>query len=141
MADNEIKTLQFNQGVALIPAPVILDDSGSKSLSNNVGATDTGLSFDGSTAREVVIDYQIYRKTDTPFETVEVGQLRLSARPIGATKWVLTQPLKVDDGSDAGVTFSISIVGLVVSLKYATTNKAGANHVCSMYYAIKTILS
>jgi hypothetical protein len=143
MASNEIKTLQFNQGVELDNPPVILDDSGVLDLSNNVSnQTLLVATYDIATIREIIIDYQIYRRTDTPYESIETGQIRFSARPEQATqadKWLLKQLNKEDEGIRSGITIGKSVTSGVLTTQYSSTNVAGANHSAKFFYSIKAL--
>ena len=128
----EANALNFNAAFA----SKTLYQNGKISLANNTAAQTT-LAFDLTKFRHVAIDYQIYRATDSAGEIVEIGQIVLAALPaqaLDANKWKLFQPLKVDDGTSPGVTFLISIVSGVVTLQATTTNLAGTNHSCMVYY-------
>jgi hypothetical protein len=145
MAENEIKTLQFQQGVDLDTPPQEFSSSGKASLSNNQSAIIlNNFTFDIATIRRVAIRYSAHRKTDTPFEEVQSGVINLVAKPgqaLDANKWVLRHSNREDDGVSIGLTFSISVSSGVVALNYATTNLAGANHELTFYYDIQVTLA
>jgi len=80
----------------------------------------TGVSFDGTVYRSALINYSIYRKTDTN-EKAQVGQLRLVYKTVAAS-WSISDSY---GGDDAGVTFSIDGTGQV---QYTSTDLTGASY-------------
>lgn len=90
-------------------------------ITNNATDVDiTGLIFDGSLYRAVVLRYAIYRVTDTN-EVSQTGQLRLTYKTNAGT-WSFSDDFS---GDNAGVTFKISALG---QLSYDSTDLTGANY-------------
>jgi hypothetical protein len=100
---------------------------------NQASATNlTGVLFDPLEYRGVVLDYAIYRITDTASSAVvQIGELRL-AYNTQSTTWYLSDNYA---GQNAGVTFSISGSGQV---QYTSSDIAGANYIGTMEYSIKS---
>lgn len=139
----DIRTVHFAQGVDITLPAGVLDDSSSKVIVNNAASASTGLTFDRNTYQEVIIDYAIRRRTDSVAERFERGRLRLTARQdavVDADKWFLAFDHKADEDLSPTVAFSISVTGDIVTLLYTSSNMAGTNHECSMYYKLTTFL-
>ena len=83
-------------------------------------ASVTGLSFDGSLYRSVVLRYSIYRVSSTE-EYAQTGQLRLTYKT-NAASWSISDDLS---GDNSGVTFSVDNTGQIL---YVSTNVAGASY-------------
>ena len=83
-------------------------------------ASVAGAVFDGAEFRSVILNYSIYRKTDSN-EVSQVGQLRLSYKTV-ANSWSMSDDFS---GDDAGVTFSIDATGQVL---YISTDLTGTNY-------------
>jgi hypothetical protein len=100
---------------------------------NQASATNlTGVIFDPLEYRGVILDYAIYRITDTASSAVvQVGELRL-AYNTQSTTWYLSDNYA---GQNAGVTFSISGSG---QIQYTSSDIAGANYIGTMEYSIKS---
>lgn len=143
MASNEIKTLQFNQGVSVTLAPKVLNDRGSLPIPNNIlNFNLTGLSFDLNEFAKVIVEYEIYRKTDAPFKAIFTGKMTLLADYVSNT-WRLIKESEFgtdDSANDSGVTFNLNIVSGVAQLRASSTNQAGANHELNFYYILNTNL-
>lgn len=92
------------------------------SLANNQTspADITGLAFDITQVRSSVINYSIYRVTDSN-ELAESGQIFIVYKNNAAT-WSLARQFFNDD---SGITFSITNTGQV---QYTSTNVAGTNY-------------
>lgn len=142
-SNSEIRTLHFSQGVDITLPAGVLDEQDEIDLANNQAAITTGLTFDLLTYREIIFDYTIRRRTDSTTGLIERGKMRLTANPDGATdadKWILSWDSKNDEGTVPGVTFTVTVASGIATLKYATTNVAGANHHCFWSYALTTFL-
>jgi hypothetical protein len=100
------------------------------SIANNQSsvANITSLIIDGASYRGFIIEYTLYRKTDTN-ETAQVGRLR------GVYKTVANTWLMSDDysGENAGVTFSITSSG---QLQYTSTDISGTNYLGVFDYKV-----
>jgi hypothetical protein len=101
---------------------------------NQVSALDvTGLVFDSASFRGSVIEYDIYRKTDTASSEVRaIGEIRLVWRT-ETSLWELLGPS--ESGDFTGVTFSVTSLGQV---QVTTTNISGANYIGSMRFRART---
>ena len=88
-------------------------------------------------ARCIVIDYYIYRRTDSDFKTLS-GKLFIEGvndATLNADKWSLFEAFRSENLGDSGVTFSLDDIDTEKSILVATLdNMAGANHECTMYY-------
>ena len=86
-------------------------------IANNqiVAQSLTGVAFDSTEHRAVILSYSILRSIDG-IESSQVGQLRLAYR---ASSWSLSDDFS---GDDAGVTFTITSAGQV---QYTSTNLVG----------------
>lgn len=121
--------LLINQ-TASASAQYIQDSETEFTIANNVAvATNvTDLLFDGALNRAFMLDYSIYRQTDTASSAVaQVGQLR-GVYNTQSTTWYLSDDFA---GQNAGVTFSITSGG---QIQYTSTDIAGANYVGTMKY-------
>lgn len=103
---------------------------------NNQG-TDTniiGLSFDVATVRAAVVEYAIFRTTDSAVKK-EQGVLQFLYDDAASTgfKWTITR----DSNSDAGVTIEVTDAGQAV---YQSDSMAGANYSGVMVYRARGIL-
>jgi len=108
------------------------DADTSFTIANNQTVTNiTGLLLDGVSVRSALIDYSIYRKTDTALSAVvQIGQLRVAYNTQTST-WYLSDDYSAQN---AGVTFSILSSG---QIRYASTNIAGTNYSGLLRYSIR----
>lgn len=138
----QIRTLKFMQGVSVSGGSSILNDSDTIQLLNNVSNQSTLLTYDLNVYREVILDYTLRRRTSTTTGLIERGRMRLTANPdgVGANKWILSWDNQNDEGAASGITFSLSVVGDIVTLLYTSTNLAGAAHECDFSYALTSFL-
>ena len=94
-------------------------------------------------ARCVLVDYYIYRRTDSAYKTVS-GKIYLEGNSDGATnpdKWTLHEAERSENFGASGVTFSLNDTDTEKSILEATLdNMSGANHLCKFYYNT-TVLS
>jgi|GEM_PF-2883723 hypothetical protein len=91
----------------------------------------TGLLIDPIATRSFVIDYAIYRQTDTGGSAVaQAGQLR-GVYNTQATTWFMSDDYS---GQNSGVVFSIQPSG---QIRYTSSNIAGANYTGSLKYNIR----
>lgn len=114
-------------------ARLITDAVISISIANNQSspANVTGLLLDGAVTRSFIVDYAIYRKTDTASSAVaEAGQLRGVYNTQSST-WLMSTDYS---GQDSGVSFSILSSGQV---QYTSSNIAGANYTGSLKCSIR----
>lgn len=142
-SNSSIRTLHFAQGVEVVLANGILDESNTIDLANNLVTVISQLPFDLLIYREIVFNYTIRRRTDAPATRFERGQFRLTANPDGATdpdKWIIAWDFKNDEGVASGVVFTLNVTAGVVELQVAVDNMAGANHHCFWSYELTTFL-
>jgi hypothetical protein len=139
MANAEIRSLQFNQGVGIAIPAIDLASQSDFSLSNNVTTQNvTPFTWDLVDSSSIIIDYVIIRRTGSS-QRLSSGRMTLVSNPDGATdadKWILLHPIKQDDPLDVGVTFTITVTAGVVQVKYTTDNMAGTSHACTIYYRL-----
>lgn len=93
-----------------------------QTITNNqtTPANITGAVYDGASFRAVILEYSIYRKTDTN-EVSQVGQLRLAYKTDAGT-WSLSDDFS---GDDAGVEFSVDGTGQIL---YTSSDLTGTNY-------------
>lgn len=98
-------------------------------------ATVTGLDFNPATVRSAVIDYSIYRTTNST-ELAEKGTLELVYKNGGTVteKWSIG---RVFFGDDAGVEFSMTDAG---QMEYTSTNVSGTGYVGEMKFEARCTL-
>jgi hypothetical protein len=100
------------------------------SIANNQSpaANVTNLIFNGASIRSFIVEYSIYRITDSN-ELAQIGRLR------GIYKTVANEWLMSDDysGENAGVNFTITTTG---QIQYTSTNVAGTSYVGTLEYDI-----
>jgi hypothetical protein len=121
--------------IVLSPAPsagaiYITDADTTFTVANNqASAADvTGLLFDPITTRSFVLDYSIYRQTDTASSALaQAGQLR-GVYNTQSGVWLMSDDYS---GQNAGVVFSIQPSG---QIRYTSSNIAGANYVGTLKY-------
>ena len=119
--------------VSSASAIYVVDGSTSFTIANNqaAAASVTSLLIDGVSTRSFIIDYSIYRQTDTALSALaQAGQLRGVFNTQSST-WFMSDDYS---GQNSGVTFSILSSG---QIQYTSSNIAGANYVGSMKYAIR----
>jgi hypothetical protein len=119
--------------VASASAIFLVDADKSFTLANNQSsATDvTGLLFDGIATRSFILDYSIYRQTDTALSAVaQVGQLR-GVYNTQTSAWFMSDDFS---GQNSGITFSILNSG---QIRYTSTDIAGANYNGILKYTIR----
>lgn len=99
---------------------------------NTVSLTNvTGLSFSGIDFRGVIIDYTVYRKTDTALSGVaQIGELKAVFNTQSST-WLMSDTYS---GQNSGVTFSMTALG---QIQYTSTNITGATYAGTMTYSIR----
>jgi predicted acyltransferase (DUF342 family) len=103
---------------------------GTATINNNqvAPANVSGLSFDPSTTRGVVIDYSIYRYHTSPTtEVASTGTIRLIYKDVAAT-WAIDETYV---GDIVGVTFTITPAG---QIQYTSTNLGGTLNTSIMKY-------
>jgi hypothetical protein len=119
--------------VASASAIFITDSEQTFTIANNQSsaANVTSLLIDGVSNRGFILDYTIYRQTDTASSAVaQIGQLRGVYNTQSAT-WLMSDDFS---GQNSGVTFSIQSTGQV---RYTSSNIAGANYVGTLKYSIR----
>lgn len=119
--------------VSSASAIYVVDGDTSFTIANNQSsaANVTGLLIDGVSTRSFILDYSIYRQTDTASSALaQVGQLR-GVYNTQSASWLMSDDFS---GQNAGVTFTILNSG---QIQYTSTNIAGANYVGSLKYAIR----
>jgi hypothetical protein len=112
--------------------------SGDKyTLANNAVTSMSGIGEYLSDSRCVIIDYYIYRRTDSNFKTMS-GKIFLEGVTDGATnpdKWSLFEAERSENLGASGVTFSLDDIDTEKSILVATLdNMSGTNYACSIYY-------
>lgn len=119
--------------VSSASAIYVVDGDTSFTIANNQAsaASVTGLLLDGVSTRGFILDYSIYRQTDTALSALaQVGQLRAVYNSQSST-WFMSDDYS---GQNSGVTFTIQPSG---QIQYTSSNIAGANYVGTMKYAIR----
>jgi hypothetical protein len=119
--------------VSSASAIYVVDGSTSFTVANNqaAAASVTSLLIDGVSTRSFIIDYSVYRQTDTALSALaQAGQLRGVFNTQSST-WFMSDDYS---GQNSGVAFSILSSG---QIQYTSSNIAGANYVGSMKYAIR----
>jgi hypothetical protein len=119
--------------VSSASAIYVVDGDTSFTIANNqaAAASVTGLLIDGVSTRGFILDYSIYRQTDTALSALaQVGQLRGVYNSQSST-WFVSDDYS---GQNSGVTFTIQPSG---QIQYTSSNIAGANYVGTMKYAIR----
>lgn len=119
--------------VSSASAIYVVDSDSVFTVANNQSsaANITGLLIDGASTRSFIIDYSIYRKTDTASSALaQVGQLRGVFNTQSST-WFMSDD---SSGQNSGVTFSILSSG---QIRYISSNISGANYTGSLKYAIR----
>jgi hypothetical protein len=108
-----------------------VDTSDSVTIANNqsVAANVPDLILDGSQIRSALIEYSLYRKTDTN-EVLQSGSFRVQYKPIEMT-WLLGAESYL--GDNAGVTFSITSGGQV---QYVSDDLTGTNYEGNLKYNV-----
>lgn len=142
-SNSQLRNIHFAQGVEITLPVTVLNDSDELDLANNQAALSTGITVDLTTTRELIFDYTIRRRTDLTTGLIERARMRLTANPDGvlqADKWILSWDFQNNEGVTPGVTFTITVAAGIATLKYATTNIAGANHHCYWSYSLTTFL-
>ncbi len=103
------------------------------SLANNLAATEF-LVIDKADYRSVIMKYHLWRKTSSA-EVVTTGENVFIYRPT-TDDWIMIQH-KDDDGTDDGVTWSISNTAGVISVRRATDNMAGTGYDAGCRYSLE----
>lgn len=119
--------------VSSASAIYVVDTDSVFTIANNQSsaANVTSLLIDGASTRSFIIDYSIYRKTDTALSALaQVGQLRGVFNTQSST-WFISDD---SSGQNSGVTFSILSSG---QIRYISSNISGANYTGSLKYAIR----
>lgn len=103
-------------------------------IANNqaAAANVTGLVFNTAAVRAVIVEYSIYRTTNTN-EIAESGLLNAVYKSTAAT-WELSQ---ISVG-DAQVTFSVTSAG---QFQYTSTNLAGTGYSGLMKFRARTVIT
>lgn len=103
------------------------------SVANNqaVASDITGLVFDNASVRSVIVQYSIYRVTNSN-ELAETGQIFLVYKN-NANTWTLSRQFF---GDDAGVTITINASG---QLQYTSTNVAGTGYSGELTFRAQTL--
>lgn len=101
-------------------------------LNNQTVAIDLGgagdFEFDGSVHRQVIIDFNIYRK-DAGTEICSAGKLVLTFKPV-ANAWEIIPYF--DGPDDVGVTFSLDQSAGVAQVQYQTTDLSAGSYLGEM---------
>lgn len=94
-----------------------------------------GLLFNPAQVRSAVVEYSIYRKTDSN-ELAEKGTLEIIYKNGGTigSKWTLG---RVFFGDDGGMLFTMTDAGQV---QYTSTNLAGTNYTGTMHFSARVTL-
>jgi hypothetical protein len=119
--------------VASAAAVYINDSEFSFSLVNNQtsAANVTSLLIDPIATSGFILDYKIYRQTDTAASGVaQIGQLR-GVYNSQSSIWLMSDDFS---GQDAGITLSIQPSG---QIQYSSSDIAGANYVGTLKYNIR----
>jgi hypothetical protein len=96
---------------------------------NQVSAANvSNLVFDGAVAKKFIVDYGLYRSTDTT-SLAQAGRLR-GVYNEDAAEWYLSDDYS---GQNAGVTFSITNGG---QIQYTSSNMSGTGYVGTLEYRI-----
>jgi hypothetical protein len=119
--------------VSSASAIYVVDGDTSFTIANNqaAAASITGLLIDGVSTRGFILEYSIYRQTDTALSALaQLGQLRAVYNSQSST-WFMSDDYS---GQNSGVTLTIQPSG---QIQYTSSNIAGANYVGTMKYAIR----
>lgn len=94
-----------------------------------------GLVFNPAVVRSAVVDYSIYRSTNTT-ELAEKGRMELIYKNGGTpgSKWTIGRAFF---GDDAGLTFTMTDAG---QIQYVSTNVTGTSYVGQMVFEAEAIL-
>jgi hypothetical protein len=141
--NSEIRTLAF-QGGTTVATPPTGDFADKATLTNNSANTITDLAWFLSTVKCAIIDYYIYRRTDSSYKWMKgtIAMVGVSDAATNATKWDFVEISRVEQIADMGITFSLTSVDTEKSALVATLdNMAGANHACTMYFDVRTLLA
>ena len=119
-------------------AAVGLIPTTSFSVANNqTNANITGLTVDGATYSQMIVDLNIRRTDATPIDRMAAYQLILFFHN-GA--WVINSgPIYASDGTTPQVTFSVQTTGTVGQVRYTSSNYTGGSYTGSMNYAARRI--
>lgn len=119
--------------VASSTAIYVVDSDVSFTIANNqISPSDvTALLFDGVITRGFILDYSIYRKTDTALSAVsQIGELRGTFNTQNLTWYIANNSY----GQNSGVTFSIQPSG---QIQYTSTDISGTNYTGTMKYTVR----
>lgn len=111
--------------------------SSSFTVANNTTSTVTNLALDPATVRSAVVEYDIYRVTDsTTSGKSESGLILLEydTNASSGNKWLMTQ----FSNGDAGVTFDMDDDG---QMDYTSSNILGSNYAGTMHFRARTFQS
>ncbi len=102
-------------------------------LANNVASPTnvTGMTFDTSTVRSAIIQYSIYRSTNSN-ETSECGNMYVTYSSTAGT-WELAQ----NYAGSSGVIFTITNAG---QIQYVSSNLSGTGYVGKLKFLAKAFL-
>lgn len=104
---------------------------------NQTNANVTGLTVDGATYSQMVVDLNIRRTDATPIDRMASYQLILFFHN-GA--WVINNgPIYASDGTTPQVTFSVQTTGTVGQVRYTSSNYTGGSYTGSMNYSARRI--
>ena len=113
--------------------------TGKELLSNNSVNNITDIGEYLSDASCLIIDYYIFRRTDSAFKKLS-GRIVIEGVEDAATnpdKWQILEASRSGDINDLEVIFSLDDVDTEKSILVATLdNMSGANHVCTFYYKL-----
>jgi len=106
-------------------------------LANNVASVENvvGLAFDTATVRAAIVDYSVYRVSDsTPSGSAQTGTLiMIYDNSAGAgNKWLVAQ----DATGDVGVSFSVTDTG---QIQYTSTDIGSTNYSGTMKFKARTL--
>lgn len=122
-----IKPVSSASAVYIVDSDTIFTLANNQTSATNV----TNLLFDGTNTRGFILDYSIYRQTDTSLSAVaQVGQLR-GVFNTQSSSWFMSDDFS---GQDAGVIFTIQPSG---QIQYTSTDITGANYTGTLRYTIR----
>lgn len=103
---------------------------------NQVALADvTGLVFDGGTVRSAVVEYSVYRISDSnPSGFAESGTMRLTYDNNAATPWTMSQG---DINGNAEIYFDVTNSG---QIQYKTNDIGSLNYIGAMRFTAKAQL-
>lgn len=118
--------------------------TGDLALTNNSANNLTDIGEYLINCAAIVVEYYLYRRTDSGFRRMN-GLLFIQSAPDAVAnpdKWVLDEAIRRERGGDSGVTFSLDDIDTEKSILVASLdNDAGAGHSCMIYYKVTKLLT